>query len=472
MGKNGLIRRHDHQLGILVRVVDALIIIATLYLAKQLYKVGWSPNWSMTALLGVAIFYISANINHLYQSYRLGGMSEETPRLLMTWLMTVGGLLLVGYMLKSTHTLSRVVLGLWLVFTPLFLLLFRFLVRSVLSTLRRQGHNTRSVVIVGVNENAKRLATEVLSSPWLGLNLLGFASRTVSGAVLVPQEKGRTMQVPVVGDLEALYAKARKGEIDVVYVATPTSDRETIDSILHELGDSTVSIFLVPDFYTASVMQGHWVSLGSVPTVSVIDNPTQGMDALAKRIEDLLLATTVILVMGIPMLLIALGVKLSSPGPVIYRQRRYGLNGKAFNMLKFRSMRVVEQDDEFVQARKDDARITPFGAFLRKSSLDELPQFFNVMLGEMSVVGPRPHAAAHNEEFRSRINGYMLRHKAKPGITGLAQIKGFRGETDTDEKMRERVRFDVEYINNWSIWMDLMIVFATPWSVIRGKNAY
>ncbi len=473
MPKNGLIRQHDHSLGILIRVLDAVIIVGVLFAVKQAYLGGgWGPRWSVVAFSAVAVFYLAANINHLYQSYRLGGIVEEMPRLIMTWLMTLAGLLLLGYLLKVAHTVSRVTLTFWAVITPVALLVVRQLIRSFLYQLRKEGRNTRSVVIIGANENAKRLAAEISRMPWAGLRLLGFVTQEHEGSVCVQDESSSGLSVPVLGTLEDLFARARDGGVDMVYIATPTSEREVIESVIHELGDSTVSIFVVPDFHTAAVMQGNWVSLGGIPTVSIIDDPAQGLDAVAKRLEDLLLAGAALAFFALPMLLIALGVKLSSPGPVFYKQRRYGLSGRSFNMLKFRSMSVTEKDEEFVQASRNDTRVTPFGAFLRRTSLDELPQFLNVLNGEMSVVGPRPHAAAHNEEFRSRISGYMLRHKAKPGITGLAQVNGFRGETDTDEKMRERVRFDVEYINNWSIWMDLAIVLKTPWVLFTAKNAY
>lgn len=472
MGKAGLIRQFDHQLGILLRLADAATIVGLLFIIKQLYLAGWNTRYSLTAISAVALFFLAANVNHLYRSYRLGGLLEEMPRLIMSWLMTLAGLLVLGYVLKVTHTLSRVTLGIWAISTPMVLLMLRWFIRRMLSELRRNGRNTRSVVIVGVNENARRLAAEVLDTPWTGLNIIGFVSRRLEGSVSVSHGRGKIAEVPVLGGLEELYERSRAGGVDIVYIATPTSDQQAIESMLENLGDGTASIYLVPDIHTASIMQGHWVTLGSIPTVSVIDNPTLGLDAVAKRIEDLVLSTFAVVLFAAPMLVIALGVKLSSPGPVLYRQRRYGLNGESFEMLKFRSMRVTESDQEFTQARRNDTRVTPFGAFLRKTSLDELPQFFNVLVGEMSVVGPRPHAAAHNEAFRSRISGYMLRHKAKPGITGLAQVNGFRGETDTDEKMKERVRFDIDYINNWSIWVDMMILLKTPFALMSAKNAY
>jgi putative colanic acid biosynthesis UDP-glucose lipid carrier transferase len=386
----------------------------------------------------------------------------------MAWAGTLAGLLLLGYSLKVTHDLSRVTLGIWALSTPVALLIWRRLIRQSLKAMRVRGYNTRSVVILGVDENAKGLAKNIINMPWSGLVLKGFISKDSSGDVLT--EKGESWSV--IGGLEDLYGMARKNEVDIVYIAIPMHEQSIVAGILKELGDSTVSIFMVPDFCTAEIMQGTWVTVGDVPTVSVIDNPTQGMTSWVKRLEDIIISSFALIVLAIPMAIIALGIKLTSPGPVLYRQQRYGLSGKPICVWKFRSMSVMEEGSEFVQAKTGDRRVTKFGAFLRKTSLDELPQFFNVLGGSMSIVGPRPHAIAHNEEFRSKVNGYMLRHKVKPGITGLAQVNGYRGETDTEEKMSHRVRYDVEYINNWSVWLDLAIIFKTPMVLIRGENAY
>jgi putative colanic acid biosynthesis UDP-glucose lipid carrier transferase len=212
--------------------------------------------------------------------------------------------------------------------------------------------------------------------------------------------------------------------------------------------------------------------MGGMPMISVFDTPFYGVDGWLKRTEDLVLGTLILLLICVPMLAIAIGVKISSPGPVLFKQRRYGLNGKIVEVWKFRSMTVCEDGDKVVQASKNDARVTRFGAFIRRTSLDELPQFINVLQGSMSIVGPRPHAVAHNEQYRRLIHGYMLRHKVKPGITGWAQISGWRGETDTLEKMQKRIEFDLEYVRNWSLWLDLKIIMLTVIRGFSGSNAY
>jgi putative colanic acid biosynthesis UDP-glucose lipid carrier transferase len=245
-----------------------------------------------------------------------------------------------------------------------------------------------------------------------------------------------------------------------------------IIKLLEELRDTTASIYFVPDIFLFDLIQARVDSIGDLPVVAVCETPFYGFNGMVKRASDLVLATGILLLISPLMLAIAAGVKLSSPGPVLFKQRRYGVDGRKIVVYKFRSMTVAEDGDVVKQATRNDARVTKFGAFLRASSLDELPQFINVLQGRMSVVGPRPHAIAHNELYRKLIRGYMIRHKVKPGITGLAQVHGFRGETDTVEKMKARVEYDLEYLRNWSPLLDLQIVLKTLVVVLRRSNAY
>jgi putative colanic acid biosynthesis UDP-glucose lipid carrier transferase len=220
------------------------------------------------------------------------------------------------------------------------------------------------------------------------------------------------------------------------------------------------------------LLHASWGNVGDLPVVSISETPFYGVDGFVKRMEDVILASGLIMLFAIPMIFIAIGVKLSSPGPLFFRQRRYGLRGDQIEVWKFRTMLVWKDDDSVVQAKKNDPRVTRFGAFLRRTSLDELPQLINVLQGSMSLVGPRPHAVAHNEHYRKQIDRYMLRHKVKPGITGLAQVNGWRGETDTLGKMQKRIEFDLAYIQNWSLWLDLKILFRTMFIVFSDKHAY
>jgi putative colanic acid biosynthesis UDP-glucose lipid carrier transferase len=229
---------------------------------------------------------------------------------------------------------------------------------------------------------------------------------------------------------------------------------------------------MVPDLFVFDLFHANWSSVAGMPVVSVYEDPFFGIEGGIKRLEDVLLGSLILLMVSPLMLLIALGVKLTSPGPVLFKQRRYGLNGQVVEVWKFRSMTVCDDGDRVVQAKKNDARVTPFGAFLRRTSLDELPQFINVLQGQMSIVGPRPHAVAHNEEYRNMIQGYMLRHKVKPGITGWAQVNGWRGETDTLDKMQSRVDCDLAYVRNWSLWLDIKIIIKTVFKGFVGNNVY
>ncbi|MNZ78855.1 UDP-glucose:undecaprenyl-phosphate glucose-1-phosphate transferase [compost metagenome] len=274
------------------------------------------------------------------------------------------------------------------------------------------------------------------------------------------------------GNIEQLVEDARAGKIHNVYIAMPMSEERSIRHLMRELADTTCSVSLIPDVFTFNILHSRVEEVNGVPVVPLYDTPLSGINRVLKRLEDIVLATLILLLISPVLCGIALAVKVSSPGPIIFRQTRYGMDGKPIKVWKFRSMKVMENDSVVTQATQNDPRVTRVGNFLRRSSLDELPQFINVLTGGMSIVGPRPHAVAHNEEYRALIEGYMLRHKVKPGITGWAQINGWRGETDTLEKMEKRIEFDLEYIREWSVWFDIKIVFLTIFKGFVNKAAY
>ena len=250
------------------------------------------------------------------------------------------------------------------------------------------------------------------------------------------------------------------------------ASQERIVGLLEELRDTTASIYFVPDIFVTDLIQGRMDSVSGLPVVGVCESPFSGMDGVIKRGSDIVLSLLILTLMSPLLLLTAIAVKLSSPGPVIFKQRRYGLAGDEIIVYKFRTMTVTEDGDTIRQAGKDDKRVTRLGALMRRTSIDELPQFINVLQGRMSIVGPRPHAVAHNETYRKLITGYMQRHKVKPGITGWAQVSGLRGETDTLDKMKGRVEYDLDYLRNWSLRLDLFIIAKTIWVVLKGNNAY
>jgi len=452
---------YESEFDILKRIIDGVIIILSSLLACRLYGQAYNEMYIIMAISAALLFYLVSKFNNLYISSRYRRITQEITPLLLTWFNVIIGLLILGYIFKVTHEYSRMVLGIWFLATPVALLLWRLLLKSGLGYFRSRGHFSRKVVIVGTGENAQRLAGNIRRMDWAGLDFQGFIRASNIG-------RGRE----TLGELDRLYEMIDQHEIDVVYIALPMSQQQQIGEILEALSVSTVSTFLAPDFYLSSIAQGKWITIGDSTTVSVIETPMLGSSAWLKRLEDIIVSTIAIIITAPIMAAIAVAVKLESKGPVLYKQKRHGMNGKEILVWKFRSMNVMEKDHEFKQATKDDERITRVGAFLRKTSLDELPQFFNVLTGEMSVVGPRPHALAHNAQYRRSICGYMQRHKVKPGMTGLAQISGYRGETETKQKMEQRVASDMEYLNNWSIWLDLKIILMTPLVLFKDDNAY
>ena len=265
---------------------------------------------------------------------------------------------------------------------------------------------------------------------------------------------------------------ARNGEWDQIYIAPSLGQQAASIGLINELSETITPIRLIPDNFTQSLLHSRYLEIADTPVLCIYDSPLAAHHVFLKRLEDIFFGLILLALTSPVMLLIATVIKLTSPGPVLFKQTRHGLRGEKFQVLKFRTMTVCENGDNIKQATRNDCRITRIGAFLRKTSLDELPQFLNVLQGNMSVVGPRPHAVAHNEEYRQLIPGYMLRHLMKPGITGLAQIHGWRGETDTLFKMQKRVEYDMEYIHRWSLALDIKIIFVTAFKTLYDKNAY
>jgi putative colanic acid biosynthesis UDP-glucose lipid carrier transferase len=357
---------------------------------------------------------------------------------------------------------------LWFVATPVMIVAGRIVLRWAQWWLRAMGYNARTFAIVGVNKLGIELAQNIEHSPELGLRFAGFYDdRPEDRNPQIPDDVGRQ-----VGSIDDLIARARDGQIDRTYITFPMRAEDRIRSVLEKLSDTTASVYVVPDFFVFQLLHSRWTDIHGLPVVSVFENPLYGIDGLAKRACDLFFGGVALLLATVPMAVIAALIKLTSRGPVFFRQRRYGLDGREIRVWKFRTMRVCEDGPVAVQATKDDPRVTAVGRILRKTSLDELPQLFNVIGGSMSLVGPRPHPNALNEQFRTQVGGYMLRHKVKPGITGLAQVCGWRGETDSPDKMQKRIECDHRYIREWSLWLDLKILVKTVCVVFSQKNAY
>lgn len=467
--QDGIIRSNEPILAVIQRWLDILVISLALLLVMLWRDTPYTPQHWVNLLVALFTFYLLNDVSQLYGSWRGEHTFREHRRVAGNWGAAFVSMFVADYFLFHNNWLSDPDKLYWFATGLLILSGYRIALRQIMRTLRASGYNTRTVAIVGAGSLGKRLANNIVSNPWMGLDLLGFYDDEISDAVYLDKKQGF---MRIRGDLQAVVEAARAGYIDKIYITLPMGAEEKIKWLLDQLSDSTASVYLIPNVFIFDLLHARSESINGLPSISIFDSPMDGASRLVKRIEDIALSVIILTIIALPMLIIALGVRLTSPGPALFRQKRYGMDGRPIEIWKFRSMTVMENGGIVTQAKRNDARITPFGNFLRRTSLDELPQFINVLRGEMSIVGPRPHAIAHNEEYRKLITGYMLRHKVKPGITGWAQINGWRGETDTLDKMQKRIEYDLNYIRRWTLWLDLKIVFLTIFKGFMNKNAY
>lgn len=453
---------------VLQRVVDACLIVIALYCANRALGHEWSQLDMIASAVAVAVFLAGAELRKLYESQRLASMDDEFRGVLVAWSATCCLLVIAAFLAKVSSNYSRIEMLVWFLTTPALLMGSRAAARVSLRAARRSGRNTRSVAVVGGTQVAASVIGLLEESATFGVRLLGIfddrGSERLQGS---GQDASR-----LVGGLEELVERSRRGEVDYVFIALPMRAEKRIVELVNRLADTTASVYVVPDLFMFDLMRARWVTFGGLPAVSVYESPFDGVRGWLKRAEDLALGAVFLAIAAIPMVATAIAVKLSGSGSVLFKQKRYGLNGRVVEVWKFRTMRVSEDGAVVRQANHGDQRVTRLGSFLRSTSLDELPQLFNVLGGQLSLVGPRPHAVAHNEQYRRLVHGYMLRHKVKPGITGWAQVNGWRGETDTTEKMQRRVEHDLEYLQNWSLWLDMKILVLTIGAVFSRKNAY
>ncbi len=464
----GLIRAYCRQLSWLARIADTLCIWLTLHAAVLLRGQDWNRGYTLIAVIAIILYALFAQHAGLYRSWRANPLRDEVGAVVLAWGAVVLSLLVLAWFTKTGNLFSRLVVGGWFIAVFVSVAGWRLGARALLRRSRELGLNTRTVAIAGGGETALHVARNIERCSWMGLRLVGiFDDRGES----CPAEASDDAASPL-GDFDQMEMMVRRGEIEIVYVALPLDAARRVRELIERFSDTTASLYLVPDMRIVDLLQGRWMNVGDLPVVSVFETPFHDMDSVVKRGEDLLLLTFILPVIALPMLVIAALVRLTSPGPAIFSQRRYGLDGRSFRMFKFRTMTVQEDGEGIAQAAADDPRVTPLGGFLRRHSLDELPQFINVLRGEMSVIGPRPHAVAHNEQYRKSIGGYMLRHKVQPGISGWAQVNGWRGETNTEEKMRKRVEHDLWYIRNWSLLLDLRILVLSLWRGFRSEGVH
>lgn len=384
------------------------------------------------------------------------------------WLLVFVVLLTFGYITRFLNSFPEDMILVWGVITPTVLLFSHLIANQYLSSAYYISSVKKTAVIVGVNDLSHQLQQRIKASKENGIELKSFfdvdSERKPASALAAFN--------PLVGKIEELAEYVKKYNIDIIYIALPPSLHIQIMMLLDDLKDTTASIYFVPNFFLSDLIQARIDEIDGMPIVAMCETPFSGFNGFIKGISDLVLASLILMIVSPLMLLLAVGVKLSSPGPIIFKQRRCGLDGTEIIVYKFRSMRVLEDGDVVIQAKSNDSRVTRFGKFLRKTSLDELPQFINVLQGSMSIVGPRPHAISHNEMYRKVIKGYMVRHKVKPGITGLAQVNGYRGETATVESMKARIDYDIAYLKKWSLRLDIKIILKTVLLIFKDAKAY
>lgn len=474
---SGILHEHSSFFDLAFRILDIAIVVLVSIALQFLY-----PEKNYQLLLKTFLIYGSAltlfifPFFKLYRSWRGVSLFTEFKALFLAWFCVLLAFNL--FILVMANEAQRQVLwpyGLlriklfwvWAGFIPAIMAGMRILLRNTLHLFRRMGRNRKSVVIIGAGDLGRRVCATIKKNAWLGYRVSAFFDDN-------KDLQGRKVDdVLVPGTIDDLVPYMNGYNIDVVFIALPMDNKRRIKDIMQGLNDTTVDVFLVPDVFNLYMISMSLTELAGLPVININNtaiNTCKG--CILKWFEDYILTCVILVFISPVFLLIALAVRLTSPGPVFFKQRRYGFNGESFVVYKFRTMAVCEDGDTIIQAGRRDPRVTSLGVFLRRTSLDELPQFINVLQGHMSIVGPRPHAVAHNEMYRKLISSYMLRHKVKPGITGWAQINGWRGETDTLEKMEKRVEYDLFYITHWSVWLDIRVMVVTIFKGFIGKNAY
>jgi len=452
-----------------LRLGDALIVFLAGLLAYWIRHGHINlPDDYLVALVLATV--LTANFHHfarLYEFPLMRSLAQQFGPLTISWVLVILVLIALGYFTKTSDAFSRIWMGLWLGMNLIGFLLLRLWSTVQIQAWYKNGKLKTNIAVYGAGEEGAAFAAHLLGIPDNQTKLIGiFDDRKTRISAAFDREL-------LQGDMEDLLIQVRDNRIDKIIVALPLMAGDRLSEILATLNAAPVEVHLCPNATALPFPVRGYSQISGMPVIDVFEPPLSGWNLVVKTIEDYVLASLLLIAFLPVMGVIALLVRLSSPGPVLFKQLRYGFNNNEFSVYKFRTMKAEAASDERVpQARRDDPRVTPIGSFLRRTSLDELPQLFNVLKGEMSIVGPRPHAVAHNKHYAKIINEYMGRHKVRPGITGWAQINGLRGETDTPDKMRKRVQFDLYYIDHWSLSLDLRIIFLTPFVVFIRPDAY
>lgn len=465
----GLLKEYSRVLSLVIRVMDMVIMFAAGW-AMYRYKMGsWSLqiNYYLAILLGTLATPAVFSSFDIYISVRSQGLIAHFAKLLQALIMLMLALAGLSFFTKTGEMYSRVWFISWMALACTAFLSYRCIILLALRFMRARGMNERVVVIIGAGRLGTRFAAAVQQALWTGFRILYFVDDRAA-------EKPAT-----IGGIEVVQTPANLSEflrencVDEVWLALPLRADVRVKEIMYALRHETFNVRFVLDIFDLDLINHSVSDVAGFPVLNISASPMVGVSRFVKAIEDRILATLIVIAISPVLILIALGVKLTSRGPVFFTQQRLGWDGRIIKVYKFRTMYVHEEKlGQVTQATQHDSRVTPFGRFLRRTSLDELPQFINVLQGRMSIVGPRPHALAHNEQYKEVIHTYMQRHRVKPGITGWAQVNGWRGETDTIDKMQKRVEYDLYYINNWSLAFDLKIIFLTIFRGFINRNAY
>jgi putative colanic acid biosysnthesis UDP-glucose lipid carrier transferase len=441
---------------LLKQLLDIMLPSVTLYISTMAYGIDWDEHYAILGVLGGFIFTVSNQFYGSYDNWRSRTVLDSIKMVCKAWGTTLTILVFLVFMLKHSQNYSRVVFVLWLLLTLIVVLFFRYMSRQMLRYAFKMGLSTKKVAIAGGGEMGSYLIKLFRNNPCFGFQIAGvydddplFLSKSVEG-------------IPVCGNLEQAVEDAKSGVFEELYLCLPLGAEKNMIAILDRLSQTTTIVKYVPNLFAFDLLHAKLIDLKGLPVISLYDSPMScPLFRALKRVEDIMIALLILLLIWPVMVMIAIGIKLTSPGPVFYRQKRIGWNGKPFDIFKFRSMPVDLENKRVIWGHACQKTTTKFGQFIRSTSLDELPQFLNVLAGDMSIVGPRPERDIFIDKISQDVPRYMQRHLVKAGITGWAQINGFRGDTC----LNKRVEHDLYYINHWSFWFDIQIILKT---VFRG----
>ena len=472
-----LLQRRKSVVTLLQPMLDGIAILAVAYFFIQLFVGYITQDYIILLLILLAIVAIVYDRHAIYRSS--SNFSSKVFRLFNAWSISFLALFLLGFLTKVSAIYSRgFIVGLY-VFGFIAQIIIHYVARKLAQSRNKRTTISDNVIIVGEGQLASYLEHKISANPWMQQRVIGHVSFEEESKKKKKSHKfksnefvsTKTISLGTASDLLQLIDLHA---IKTVYIVTPLESSTVLERLYFLLLDKHVSIHWIPDIFSLRLINHSVREIAGIPVLTLSETPLTGVSKLSKAIEDKVFSFIILLLISPILLMLAIAIKLDSPGPVFFRQNRTGWNGKKFSIWKFRSMYAEQQAvevEELQQAQENDPRITKVGAFIRKTSLDELPQLFNVLTGEMSLVGPRPHAVQHDVSYSRRVTDYYVRHNIKPGITGLAQVRGFRGETKDMDLMTKRIESDIEYINNWSVWLDIAILVRTT-TAFSGKQAY